>query len=177
MKKGLIFSVLLIAALAIVAPAAAGGSNPLAGAWHRLNPDISNPTSEHEVLRCGGRVSWNCRYDKQPEPTLGFEHPPDATSGRFRGVDITSGWGCPLWFPAGVCDAAIYVVRGEMTFSPPGGPDFAITQELVVTDSEGDQRLYVYWVDTFVCPWFGSFADALAANPLPVPAQDCTFAP
>ena len=177
MNKKLVLLIVLVGALVAVAPAAAGGKRPLAGRWHRLNPDLSNPTPEHEVLKCKGKGSWKCRYDKRPERKLGFEHPPDSTSGRFKGEDITSGWACPFWFPAGVCTDVVYVVRGEMLFSPSEGPDFTITQELVVTESGGDQILYVYWVDQFVCPWFRSFDDALAANPLPSPTQDCTFPP
>src|SRR3989304_818009 len=64
-------------------PAAAQRQVNLAGKWDRLNPDQGNPTPEHEVLRCGGNASWNCAYDKQPEPRLGFETPPGSTSRRF----------------------------------------------------------------------------------------------
>lgn len=37
--------------------------------------------------------------------------------------------------------------------------------------------LYVYWFDLgFVCPWYESFEDALAANPTGA-EQDCVFGP
>jgi hypothetical protein len=70
----------------------------LVGRWHRLDPYRLTPTPTHEVLRCGGNATWNCVYDKHPEPLLGFEHPPDSVLGQFGGEDITSDWTCPTWF-------------------------------------------------------------------------------
>ena len=156
----------------------------LAGTWNRLNPDQSNPTPEHEVLRCGGNVRWNCIYDKQPERALGFENPPDSTFGRFRGEDVTAVWACPEWFPSGICDNTKFVAAGVMNFRLPDGSEFDVDQQLILTESGGDEILYVYWVDQFVCPWYGSFEEALVANTFPIPfngedwpAPDCSFAP
>lgn len=156
----------------------------LAGTWDRLNPDQSNPTPEHEVLRCGGKAGWHCVYDKQPEPLLGFETPPDSTFGRFRGENITSEWTCPNWFPSSICDNTSIVIGGVMSFRLSNGADLTVEQGLILTENGGDEVLYVYWVDDFVCPWYRSFSEALAANPFPTPfdgvhwpTMDCIFAP
>lgn len=154
--------------------------------WHRLNPDPSNPTPEHEVLGCrllGG--SWACKYDKIPEPTLGFEQPPEGTFGFFGGVELPlSGPGafvCVDGFPFDCPDDVSLVIGGTMTFQPPGGPGFTVSQQLIVTE---DEILFVYWQSphNFVCPWHQTFEDALDANPFPLPfngidgpANDCVF--
>jgi hypothetical protein len=44
-------------------------------------------------------------------------------------------------------------------------------QGLVVTEAAAMQRLYDYWVNQFACPWFGSFDDALAAQPVSASIQ------
>lgn len=170
--------------LEITVPAGARGQPPLVGRWDRLNPDQSNPTPEHEVLRCGGNISWNCTYDKHPEPRLGFENPPDSTSGRFRGEDVTSQWECPDWFPEDVCGDTTFVVRGVMNYELAEGGSLVVDQELVVTEYDGQEVLYAHWIGQFVCPWYRSFAEALAANPFPTPfdgehwpAMDCAIAP
>lgn len=166
-------------------PASAHVRPDLAGKWDRLNPDQGNPTPEHEVLRCGGNASPTCVYDKQPEPRLGFENPPDSTSGRFRGKDITEGWLCPEWLPQGVCANTTFVANGTMKFRLSDGSPLAVSQELIVTELDGDSVLYVYWVDQGVaCPWFRSFEEAIAANPFPLPfngvdwpGMDCLLEP
>jgi hypothetical protein len=72
-----------------------------------------------------------------------------------------------------------------MTFVDPDThqPPFLVLQDLVVVQSPAGERLYNYWVNQFVCPWFRSFAEAVAANPLTLPfdgnfpPQDCVSAP
>ena len=164
--------------------AGAQGQLGLAGKWDRLNPDQSNSTPEHEVLRCGGNVQWNCIYGKQPEPQLGFENPPDSTSGKFRGVNITSEWTCPSWFPPSICANATFVAQGVMSFRLSDGSNLTVDQALILTETGGDQVLYMYWGEQFVCPWYGRFSEALAANPFPTPfngedwpTMDCVFGP
>lgn len=178
----LVFALL---ALQTGTPASAHGRPDLAGKWDRLNPDQSNPTPEHEVLRCGGNARPMCIYDKQPEPRLGFETPPDSTSGRFRGEDITEGWSCLEWLPEDVCAHTTFVASGTMKFLQSDGSQLTVTQELIVSEVDGDGVLYVHWVDQgFVCPWFRSFEEAIAANPFPLPfngvdwpAMDCLMKP
>lgn len=55
--------------------------------WHRLNPDQSNPASEHERLTCLQGRGWSCHYDKVPEPSLNFHW--DSTEGDFHGAVVT----------------------------------------------------------------------------------------
>jgi hypothetical protein len=168
-------------ALTAAGSASAVGS-PLAGEWHRLNP--SDPP-EHELLRCvensgaqPGTTSdnWMCRYSKAPEPTLGFGW--NNNYGFLSGRDITSSWSCPDWFPEGICGNVVTVVEGTMNFVDPDThqPPFSVLEDLVVVRSPTGDRLFNYWVDQFVCPWFRTFDAALAANPIP-PAQDCVPAP
>jgi len=60
---------------------------------------------------------------------------------------------------------------------------FSVLEDLVVAQSGARQVLYVYWVGLFYCPWFRTFGEAVAANPLPLPfngtwpLQDCVGAP
>ena len=75
----------------------------------------------------------------------------------------------------------VQVVEGTMTFFQPSlHPPFPVLEDLAVTQTSSGQRLYNYWVNQFVCPWFRTFDEAVAANPLPLPfngtwaAQDCT---
>jgi hypothetical protein len=110
----MLVSVAMVAAYALLcqAPVCADeqGEPFLIGRWHRLDPYRLTPTPTHEVLRCGGNATWSCMYDKHPESLLGFEHPPNSVLGQFGGEDITSGWTCPTWFPAEVCDNVTIVV-------------------------------------------------------------------
>jgi hypothetical protein len=186
----------LVAALAVVLasvgalPAPAGTSAPLAGQWNRLNPQQSqsNPAPEHEQLACNRRAdidggAWLCRYHKIPEPPLNFAW--NNTTGRFVGSDVTATWTCPGWFPATICDNVVQVVEGTFVFDLSSGGQLTSFQDLVVTQAAGTQRLYDYWVaNQFACPWFGSFGEALAANPFPLPfdgvngpALDCIIPP
>lgn len=162
----------LILLLVISLSVSAAGRKDLSGRWHRLN---TSPSAEHEVLSCRETQLWYCRYDKQPEPDLDYVHPPDETFGLFEGQETTSSWDCPDWFPRQICSKATFVVKGEMIFRTPGSDDYAVNEELIVTDSGSGQVLYVYWIDQFVCPWYRSFDAALAANPELTP--DCNFAP
>ena len=70
-----------------------------------------------------------------------------------------------------------------MNFTQPSvGFSFAVLEDLVVTQTSTSQKLYVYWVNLFECPWFRTFDEAIAANPLTLPfngtwpPQDCVVA-
>jgi hypothetical protein len=173
------------------APAFASDSTgALAGMWDRLNPQQSqlNPVPEHEHLACERRAdvdsgAWMCRYFKIPTPQLNFGW--NNTTGRFIGSDVTATWTCPSWFPATICDNVVQVVEGTFVFDLFSDGQSTSFQDLVVTQAGGEQRLYDYWVtNRFACPWFRSFAEALAANPFPLPfngvsgpALDCVIPP
>ena len=172
--------------LAFQSPAAlASSALSLVGTWHRLNANTSGPSPEHEALRCGGGAVISCIYDKHPEPLLNFQNPPDSTMGFFTGQDATAGWTCPAWFPADACANVSFVASGVMTYHQSSGSLLVVNHDLVVSNVNGQSQLYVYWPDYgFACPWFRSFAAALAANPFPLPfngvdypAQDCVAAP
>ena len=165
-------------------------SSPLAGEWHRLSVDRSHPAPEHELLRCvennGAQAgtssdTWFCRYSKRPDPELGLSW--NNNQGFLAGRDVTSTWICPGWFPAGICPNVVSVVEGTMIFFEPSvHPPFPVLQDLVVVRTATGDRLYNYWVNQFVCPWFRTFAEALAANPIALPfdgnfpPQDCVGA-
>jgi hypothetical protein len=186
----LLGSVLLLGVLlfAVGGPASASQAGALAGEWSRLSVDQSNPGPEHERLHCvqnngaqAGNSSdtWFCRYSKAPEPGLNFYW--NNRQGFFSGRDVTATWACPAWFPAGSCSSVVQVVEGTMDFTQPSvGFSLSVLEDLVVTQSGGNQTLYIYWVDFgFACPWFRTFEEAVAANPLPLPfngtwaPQDC----
>lgn len=139
---------------------ASAGTSPLR--WHRLNDAASPP--EHERFGClVAGDTWNCRYDKVPGPGLSW----DQTRGTFTGEDTTADWTCPSWFPGVACDAADTVVTGVGSFAFPrhsGG--FSVDQQLLVGD---DGRMWIYWTDQFVCPWYGTFDEALRSD------SACTF--
>jgi hypothetical protein len=192
---GAVVAFLLLASFAAAntgTAAAAVASSPtgaLAGIWNRLNPQQSqsNPAPENEQLACNRRAdvdggAWLCRYHKIPRPTLNFAW--NNTTGRFAGSDVTATWACPAWFPTTICGNVVQVVEGPFVFDLASGGQFAVLQDLVVTQVGGEQRLFDYWVNMFVCPWFRSFDEALAANPFPLPfngvngpAGDCIAAP
>jgi hypothetical protein len=192
MLKQALFVVALASLLALVValPAGADTSAPLAGQWDRLNADPTNGAPEHLRLHCvpnnGGPVgisgeTWFCRFDKLPEPTLNFHW--NADQGVMRdGQDITATWSCPGWFPAGICSDVVQVVEGTMNFRNGSSVLGSTLLDLIVQQTSSGQRLYEYWVNQHVCPWFRTFDEALAANPLPLPfdgtfpPQDCTFA-
>jgi len=190
-KTLLVAAICSVLALMVALPSSADLSAPLSGQWNRLSVDQSNPAPEHELLDCvqdsGAQVgtssnTWFCRYSKRPEPTLNFYW--NNRQGFFSGRDITATWSCPAWFPTGVCPNVVQVVEGTMNFTQPSvGFSLAVLEDLVVTQTSTSQRLYVYWVDFgFECPWFRTFAEAIAANPLRLPfdgtwpPQDCVAA-
>lgn len=177
----------LFSAVAAAGSNAASASEPQVTGfqiWHRLNPQESstNPTPEHQRYLCLEGVSWRCRYDKLPEPELNFFW--DRDRGTFVGEDVTANWTCPLWFPAEACQNVTTVVRGPAVYENQDGSSLTVDQELIITGSGADARLSMYWVDQFVCPWFRTFDEALAANPFPLPfdgvngpSGDCAGAP
>ena len=163
--------VAVLALLVLALPGAA--APPHLETWHRLNPFTDDVAPEHERLQCLPGVQWVCRYDKVPEPELGFNW--DRTIGMFHGRDVTTSWECPEWFPEEICGGTEQVIGGVINFSQAGGGAFRTRNDLVFTSGDGIAPLYVYWPDSgFVCPWYGSFADAIDANPDALP--DCIFA-
>lgn len=147
--------------LAISAPtvAAAPGAAPGAAEWHR-----NNYNAGEEQLFCRElSPSWSCSY--QVPDGLGW----------FSGRNVTASWTCPEWFPGTICDNVIAVYRGATEYVPVGrdlsGPSARVTQEYVITEVNGQAVLQLYWVDLFVCPWYRTFDEALAAD------FNCVFAP
>jgi WD40 repeat protein len=168
---------------------ASSGRNDFNGSltevWHRLNPNQIDTTPEHEVLICEWKDDVNCSYFKQAEPTLGFEDPPDSTTGSFLGHDVTAAWACPVWFPSDICDNLKFVASGVMSLKLSDGGEFAGSQDVIIANHGGEQILYIYWTEQgFYCPWYEDFDMALAANPFPTPfngldgpLMDCNQAP
>jgi len=120
--------------------------------------------------------TWAGRYDKHPEPALGFPNPPDRTFGIFTGA-IDPNFVCQPTFPFYPCQDVVQVVEGTTTYHPPGRPPFEVlVQHIVVGESNGHEVMWQYWVSpgNFVCPWYRDFEEALAANPFPA-RQDCIF--
>ncbi len=100
----------------------------------------------------------------------------DRTIAMFHGRDITGDLECPE--PGSrACDPSFTAIAGVANFSLAGGGAFRTFQVLVFTDGSGGiAPLYIWWVDSeFACPWYGSFEDAVAANP-DGSADDCFFA-
>jgi hypothetical protein len=162
----------LLGILVLVAPASA--APPHRETWHRLNPATEESAPEHERLQCLPGVQWVCRYDKLPDPGLHW----DRTIGIFHGRDFAfTQDDCPDWFPTEICEAAEQVIVGRITYVLAGGGTFRTGHALIFTDGLDVAPLYVYWFDAgFVCPWYESFEDALAANPTGT-ETDCIFAP
>ncbi len=161
----------LLASLLLLSLGSAGASAKDASEWHRLNPNGDQQSSEHERLTCReGTTSWTCTYDKLPD--AGFSW--NATTGHFAGRDVTSSWTCPEWFPSEACTGVVQVLHGTAVFLPDGGRPFTVGQEYIITRDADQTRLFVHWTDQFVCPWFRTFDEALAANP--TFDTDCTFA-
>jgi hypothetical protein len=136
-------------------------------AWHRLNPD----GPEHERLVCSeteGTVS--CLLDKVEEVDFIW----DAGTARFSGEDVTASWQCPAWYPAPVCDGLVSAWVGTTRYQPVEGEAADAPQELVITDVDGQAQLWVQFVDwALACPWYGTFEEAMAANP--DGGMDCAF--
>jgi hypothetical protein len=150
--------------LLLGAPApAAASTTPLQ--WHRVN--IYDDPPNHERWSCLIDGDWRCRYDQIPEPTLGFSF--NQFRAVFTGSDVTGAWECPGWFPGDICTSAATIVSGTSTvIFPRHGGTFTGDAEFILTD-EG--RLWFYWVDQFVCPWYPTFDEALT-----LPAE-CVFNP
>lgn len=161
----------LIGLLIIAAPASA--APPQLETWHRLNPANEDQGPEHEQLHCLPGEQWVCRYDKAPD--AGFHW--DRTIGMFHGRDFAfTQDDCPEWFPSEICEGAEQVIVGSITYVLAGGGAFRTGHALIFTDGDGIAPLYVYWFELgFVCPWYGSFEDAQAANPSG--EFDCVIAP
>jgi hypothetical protein len=168
-------AVVLLSISATPAMAALSPSPAFSVEWNRLNPDFpANVNNEHERLTCReGAGSVTCFYDKVPESLPGFTW--NATIGNFTGRDVSSSWTCPAWFPSEVCTNAGAVYGGVAVYHPAVGQPFTVTQDYVFTNIGGHPALYQYWVGRFACPWYATFAEALAANP--GHAFDCAVAP
>jgi hypothetical protein len=161
------FAVLLMA-LSGAAVSAATAPN---GEWHRLNPGPVD-VREHERLQCvETSTRWTCSYDKLPGTGLHY----DGTVGTFQGKNITTSWTCPDWFASRICRNVIAVYEGTATYVSDGGGRSRYTEDYIVTEISGRSVLYQYFVGQFVCPWFRTFDEALAANPNA--KSDCVFAP
>lgn len=153
---------------------------PLFGEWSRLNtgPNGGNPSiAEHEVMhfRVEGNT-WAGRYDKHPEPGLGFPNPPDRTSGVFIGA-VANDFVCRPAFPFYPCQNVLQVIEGTTRYSPPTGLPFdVLEQHIVVRQENGQEVMWQYWVSpgNFACPWYRTFLEALDANPFPTHG-DCIF--
>jgi hypothetical protein len=145
--------------LAISAPAMAVTASSQQAEWHRNNYNAG----EEQLLCREGTSSWACTYQV-----------PDG-SGHFSGRNVTGAWSCPEWFPSAICDNVVAVYHGVAMYVPsggvPDGPSFLVSQDYVVTNVAGQAVLQLYWVDRFVCPWYRTFEEALAAD------YNCVFAP
>lgn len=148
--------------------------------WHRLSADRSQTAPEHERLQCAEGPTWTCLYGKVPEPALNFQW--NGQQGTFTGTPVPPGqWPCPTWFPSKICANVNRVAQGIASFGP--ASTFSIREELIVTKTGDHEQMWNYWVGQFVCPWYGTFDEALGANPFPLPfngtwpAQDCVVAP
>jgi hypothetical protein len=152
---------LSVTALLVVATAPVAAGSP-SSEWNRLNPGGSQATSEHERLTCReSGPSWSCDYQKVPDSGYSW----DSGTGTFSGRNATRRWACPDWFGQ-VCLHVVAVYRGIGVFHQPVGHAAAVSQDYVVTNINGEAILFVYFVDFgFACPWFRTFAEALAANP------------
>lgn len=164
-----LLGLLLLAGPALAAP-------PHLETWHRLNPETEDSAAEHERLQCLPGLQWVCRYDKLPEPELELNW--DRTIGMFHGRDFAfTQDDCPPWFPTEICEAAERVIAGSITYVQDEGGAFRTGHALIFTDGVEVAPLYIYWFDLeFVCPWYESFEDAVAANPT-FAEMDCIFAP
>jgi hypothetical protein len=175
-----VLAILLTCGLAALLAGGAGAAadSPLAGEWDRLSVDRSHVAPEHELLKCvennGAQAgtssdTWFCRYSKAPEPSLGLSW--NNNYGSLSGHDVTASWTCPNWFPDGICGNVVGVVEGTMVFVDPSAHQapFPVLEDLVVVRTPAGERLYNYWVGQFVCPWFRSFSEAVAANPITLP--------
>jgi hypothetical protein len=151
----------LVLLVGVVAPA--GAASPSPGEWHR-----NNYNNGHERLTCReGSNAWSCVYDQLPEEGV----PVGDGTAHFSGPNVVGSWTCPEWFDASVCDHVVAVYRGNATYVSSNGHPVTFAQEQIVTHVDGTEVLQQYFVDLFYCPWYRTFAEALAHD------FNCTFAP
>ena len=166
----LVGSALALASWSVSADVVPSVEAPLFGMWNRLNANV-----EHEVMHFWVEGStWAGRYDKHPEPGLGFPNPPEGTSGDFRGADATN-FVCEPTFPFYPCQNVVKVVEGTTQYKPPRGSPFEVLERhIVVREANGQEVMWQYWVrpGNLICPWYRSFDEALAAKPFR-PNGDC----
>ena len=171
--------VLFLSVLGWSSEFAAPVEEPLLGEWNRLNTRSgANPlNSEHEVMHFWVQAeAWSGRYEKHPEPALGFPNPPDGTFGIFTGA-VAKNFVCQPTFPFYPCQNVVQVVEGTTLYSPRGRPPFGIHQQhIVVREREGHEVMWQYFVSpgNFACPWYRDFEEALAAIPSTAHG-DCIF--
>jgi hypothetical protein len=161
----LLFSSVFGWSLELAAPV----EQPLSGESRLNTRDAgANPlNSEHEIMHFWVEAeAWSGRYDKHPEPTLGFPNPPDGTFGMFTGA-VATNFVCQPTFPFYPCHDVVQVVEGTTRYSPPGRPPFDIHQQhIVVRERNGHEVMWQHFVSpgNFACPWYRDFKEALAAN-------------
>lgn len=153
------------AAVATPAASQSPASNPSAeapsiGEWHRNNYNAG----EEQLFCQEGADFWTCNYRV------------DNGTGSFIGQNVTESWTCPGWFPSTICQdvTAVYGGYFEVDEPPEGQPSETpdiVAQEYVITEVGGQPVLQLYWVDRFVCPWYRTFAAAMAAD------YECVVAP
>jgi hypothetical protein len=157
----MVVAVAVLGSLAVSAPlvSAEPTSAASSGEWHRNNYNAG----EEQLFCREAEPSWTCTYVV-----------PDGT-GWFSGRNVTANWTCPAWFASTICDNVTAVYRGMAVYVPgdAGAADrqFRVPQEYLVTEVDGQAVLQLYWVDRFVCPWYRTYDEALAAD------FNCTFAP
>ena len=148
-----IVSAVLLMAAAITPALAASPAQ-----WHR-----NNYNEGHERLTCREATpSWTCFYESDVSD-------PEATA-FFGGRNVTANWTCPEWFPGTICDNVTEVYQGTTVYHSGRASD-PVRQYYVLTEVAGQEVLQLYWVDQFVCPWYRTFEEALAAD------FNCVFAP
>jgi len=158
MRRAVAFGAAGLLLMLLVAPVSAGRGST----WHRFNPD----GNEHERLICAAGSPWLCTYDKLPEPGLGLNW--DTTTGKFMGNEQDT-W-CPDDWASEICQHAVTTVVGATSYNA----GFTWWENLVFTDGDGVAPLYMFIVGPYfsaMCPWYSTWADALANDP------DCVFAP
>lgn len=160
-KLRTVASALAVIALLVITtmPAAAASKS---SEWNRLDPGGSQANSAHERLSCREAApDWSCDYDQVPDSGFAWS----SATGTFTGGNVTAHWTCPDWFGQ-VCVHVVAVYQGVGVFDHPVGHPSTFRQEYVVTNINGQAILFVHFVDLgFACPWFRTFAEALAANP------------
>jgi hypothetical protein len=114
-----------------------------------------------------GSSAWACVYDQLPEEGV----PVGDGTAHVSGPNVVGSWTCPEWFDVSVCDHVVAVYRGNATYVSSNSHPVTFAQEQIVTHVDGTEVLQQYFVDLFYCPWYRTFAEALAHD------FNCTFAP